>query len=96
VVAPDDVASQLRNTLTRYWPNRMRGRGRLFAFGFDAYRMIPTLQAHAVNLNASATPGMTGLLSVDNSGRVRRQLNWARVVGGQAQPVLRPDVQVKN
>jgi outer membrane PBP1 activator LpoA protein len=96
VVAPDDVASQLRNTLTRYWPNRMRGRGRLFAFGFDAYRMIPTLQAHAVNLNATTTPGMTGLLSVDNSGRVRRQLNWARVVGGQAQPVLRSDAQVKN
>jgi outer membrane PBP1 activator LpoA protein len=39
---------------------------------------------------------MTGLLSVDNAGRVRRQLNWARVVGGQAQPVLRTEVQVKN
>lgn len=96
VVAPDDVASQLRNTLTRYWPGRMRGRGRLFAFGFDAYRMIPTLQAHAVNLDASATPGMTGLLSVDNAGRVRRQLNWARVVGGQAQPLVRAEAQVKN
>jgi len=96
VVSPDDVASQLRNTLTRYWPSRMRGRGRLFAFGFDAYRMIPTLQAHAVNLTGSAIPGMTGLLSVDSGGRVRRQLNWARVVGGQARPVLRSEAQVKN
>jgi len=96
VVSPDDVAAQLRNTLSRYWPSRMRGRGRLFAFGFDAYRMIPTLQAHAANLSGSATPGMTGLLSVDSAGRVRRQLNWARVVGGQAQPVLRGEAQVKN
>lgn len=98
VVAPDDVASQLRNTLTRYWPGRMRGRGRLFAFGFDAYRLIPTLQAHSANLAISATPGMTGILSVDPNGRIRRQLNWARVSGGQAQPVLRAgsEVQVKN
>lgn len=98
VIAPDDVATQLRNTLTRYWPSRMRGNARLFAFGFDAYRLIPLLQAHRADLSAAATPGMTGLLSVDANGRVRRQLDWARVINGQARPIvpLATETQVKN
>jgi uncharacterized protein len=88
VIAPDDAATQLRATLTRYWPTRMRGgNNRLFAFGFDAYRLIPALQARTANLNVNAIPGMTGILSIDAEGRVHRQLLWARVDDGEAQPV---------
>jgi outer membrane PBP1 activator LpoA protein len=86
VISPDAVSSQLRNSLTRYWPMRVRSRGRLYAFGFDAYRLIPLLKAGRFG-SAHAIPGMTGLLSIDEQGHVHRQLDWARVTGGQAAPI---------
>src|SRR5690606_30432400 len=41
VISPDAVSTQLRNALSEHWPLRARGRGRLYAFGFDAYRLVP-------------------------------------------------------
>ncbi|HEU4602812.1 MAG TPA: penicillin-binding protein activator [Steroidobacteraceae bacterium] len=86
VISPDSVSTQLRDALTRYWPVRARGRGRLYAFGFDAYRLIPLLKAGQFG-SEHAIPGMTGLLSIDDSGRVHRQLDWARVTDGRAEPI---------
>jgi len=83
VISPDQVSTQLRSTLNRHWPLRARIRGRLYAFGFDAYRLIPLLQAGRFG-REHAIPGMTGLLSVDHSGKVRRDLDWARISSGQA------------
>jgi len=34
-----------------------------------------------------AVPGMTGVLSVDDKGRVHRELDWARVSDGKAVPL---------
>jgi outer membrane PBP1 activator LpoA protein len=82
VISPDSVSTDLRTALNRYWPVRARGRGRLYAFGFDAYRIIPLLKAGKFG-SANAIPGMTGLLSIDDHGRVRRELDWARVTDGQ-------------
>jgi uncharacterized protein len=86
VISPDAVSTQLRDALTRYWPVRARGRGRLYAFGFDAYRLVPLLKAGQFG-SEHAIPGMTGLLSIDDRGRVHRQLDWARVTNGQAAPI---------
>jgi outer membrane PBP1 activator LpoA protein len=83
VISPDAVSTDLRTALNRYWPARARGRGRLYAFGFDAYRIIPLLKAGKF-AGANAIPGMTGLLSIDEHGRVHRELDWARVTNGQA------------
>jgi outer membrane PBP1 activator LpoA protein len=82
VISPDAVSTQLRNALSKHWPVRARGRGRLYAFGFDAYRMIPILKAGKFGIG-NAVPGMTGLLSIDDHGRVRRELSWAKVTNGQ-------------
>jgi outer membrane PBP1 activator LpoA protein len=30
---------------------------------------------------------MTGLLSIDSKGHVRRELDWAQVAGGKANPL---------
>jgi hypothetical protein len=65
VISPDAVSTQLRTALSKHWPVRARGRGRLYAFGFDAYRLVPLLKAGKFG-NAHAVPGMTGLLSVDS------------------------------
>ncbi len=86
VISPDAVSTQLRQALSKHWPVRARGRGRLYAFGFDAYRLVPLLKAGAFG-SAHAIAGMTGLLSVDDDGRVHRELNWARVSNGQATPI---------
>jgi outer membrane PBP1 activator LpoA protein len=86
VISPDAVSTELRNALNRYWPVRARGRGRLYAFGFDAYRIVPLLMAGKVG-SAHAIPGMTGLLSIDDKGRVRRELDWARVDNGKPVPI---------
>jgi len=86
VISPDAVSTELRTALNRYWPARARGRGRLYAFGFDAYRIVPLLKAGKFG-SANAIPGMTGLLSIDENGRVRRDLDWARVTDGKAVPI---------
>jgi len=86
VISPDAVSTQLRTALSKHWPGRARGRGRLYAFGFDAYRLVPLLKAGKFG-NAHAVPGMTGLLSIDGKGRVRRELDWAQVAGGKPNPL---------
>jgi len=86
VISPDAVSMELRTALSRYWPVRARGRGRLYAFGFDAYRIIPLLKAGRFGSQHTVS-GMTGVLSVDDKGRVRRELDWARVSGGKPVPL---------
>jgi outer membrane PBP1 activator LpoA protein len=86
VISPDAASTQLRSALTRHWPVRARGRGRLYAFGFDACRIVPLLKAGQFG-SAHAIPGMTGLLSIDEKGQVKRELDWARVSGGKALPL---------
>ena len=86
VISPDAVSTELRTALHKHWPVRARGRGRLYAFGFDAYRLVPLLKAGRFG-REYAIPGMTGLLSVDDRGRVHRELNWARVSDGEATPI---------
>jgi len=86
VISPDAVSTQLRTALSKHWPARARGRGRLYAFGFDAYRLVPLLKAGRFG-NAHAVPGMTGLLSIDSKGRVHRELDWAQVADGKPNPL---------
>ena len=81
VISPDSVSTDLRSALQRQWPTRARGRGRLYAFGFDAYRLVPALKSGTAT---QPIPGMTGLLRVDPNGRVHRQLDWAQVTSGRA------------
>lgn len=86
IVSPDAATAQLRTTLSRHWPVRARGRGRLYAFGFDACRIVPLLKAGQFG-SANTIPGMTGMLSIDESGHVKRELDWAKVSGGRAVPI---------
>jgi outer membrane PBP1 activator LpoA protein len=58
-------------------------RGRLFAFGYDAYRIAMSLQRGA----PIGPQGLTGTLSIDAEGRVRRELEWVRIKSGQPVPL---------
>jgi uncharacterized protein len=62
-------------------------RGRLFAFGFDAFRIASSLQR-----GRTIDPrGLTGTLSLDAEGRVRRELEWVRIKSGVPAPLERAD-----
>jgi outer membrane PBP1 activator LpoA protein len=62
------------------WKTTARGRWRLYAFGFDAFRLATALGA---NLRYVALNGLTGALEVAADGTVQRGLDWARVSGGR-------------
>jgi outer membrane PBP1 activator LpoA protein len=53
-------------------------RGRLFAFGYDAFRIASSLQRG----QPLDPKGLTGTLTVDPQGHVRRELEWVRIKGG--------------
>jgi uncharacterized protein len=82
MIGSDPVSEQLRNTVRGVWPARANRRGRLYAFGFDAYRLIPTLRNPQSN-RAAVVSGMTGRLSIDANGRIRRDLDWAQIHDGR-------------
>ena len=63
------------------WPDRAPGSGRLFAFGLDAYRILPYLARMRYQPNLRL-PGTTGQLRMQPNGRVVRDLVWARFDGG--------------
>lgn len=59
---------------------------RLFAFGIDAYRLLPHiewLESHP----GRPVIGATGSLSADTNGRIRREPGWARYTGATPRPV---------
>jgi outer membrane PBP1 activator LpoA protein len=80
LVAPDEVAETMRTEVQTYWPQRMVLL-RLYGMGFDAYRLAGSLYVD----DASAWPvrGMSGDLSLDQSGRVHRTLPLAQFRNGR-------------
>ena len=74
----DDVATLL--------PDARDGGARLFAFGMDAWKLVPYLD-WLRDHPGSYLPGASGQLTADQFGRVRRVLIWARFQGGLARPL---------
>ncbi|MGQ0384921.1 MAG: penicillin-binding protein activator [Gammaproteobacteria bacterium] len=87
VLDPFGPAATARGTAERVCPNRPGQLGRLHAFGYDAFRLVGELR-RLQGGGSTPLPGLTGRLSVDGAGRVRRELDWAQVVDGK--PVSPP------
>ncbi len=81
LLSPDAAAMELKSTLASYWPQRVAQWPRLFAMGFDAYRLIPLLYGPSPGF--SAFPAMSGELSLDERGRVHRSLPLAQFRDGR-------------
>ena len=77
---PDNVSTSMKNAIQTSWPPGSIRRGRLYAMGFDAYRLIPLL-TNADERAGAPIPGLTGELELVN-GRVFRHLAWAQFVKG--------------
>ena len=83
VIAPDGLSVDVRRTLDEYWPDQAERRSRLYALGFDAYRLIPIVNSGS---NDQEIEGMTGTLYFDDRNRILRRLPWAKMQRGR--PVL--------
>ena len=83
MISNDPVTTQIRDSVRSAWPARTsRGdRNRLYAFGFDAYRLVPALQSKNPSA-AGEISGVTGKLHIDDHNRIRRELEWAQIKAG--------------
>ena len=82
MVAKDPVTAQIRDAVRAAWPARTARRDRLYAFGFDAYRLMPTLRGKSA-ADTGEIPGVTGKLHLDEHNRIRRELDWAQIRNGE-------------
>lgn len=87
IVSPHSWIANLPALYGEYWPDERR-LGRLHAMGYDAYNLIAALFAARTG-PMGTIEGATGKLSLDQDGRIRRDLAWAQFQGGQ--PVALPD-----
>ena len=56
-----------------------------FAFGYDACQLALAIAAAGRDTTRLRIAGLTGQLSIDSGGRVRREQTWARIRNGEAQ-----------
>lgn len=66
-----------REQVRKAWPEAQERYSRLYAMGFDAYRLIPYLD-WLQTYPEERYEGETGYLSIDARGRIHRRLAWAR------------------
>lgn len=74
--------ADIRDEVQKDWPANFAANSRLYALGFDAYRLLPLLyNTHTIG---EPVQGVTGLLSLDADRRVHRSLDWASFDSGNA------------
>jgi len=81
MVSADPVTGRIRDEVRGAWPARTARRDRLYAFGFDAYRLVPALRSKTLG-GSSEIAGVTGKLRLDDHNRIRRELDWAQMKNG--------------
>ena len=89
-----ELADAVRSTLQMAYPNGGGPRrNRLFAFGFDAYRVAAALQGGSSNLQVD---GLTGRLTLDPDHRIHRELGWAQIHNGEIRMLPAPGAVTWN
>ncbi len=81
MISNDPATAPIRDGVRAAWPAQTARRGRLYAFGFDAYRLVPGLRSS----NPAASneiAGVTGKLHLDQQNKIRRDLDWAQIKSG--------------
>jgi hypothetical protein len=81
MISNDPATAPIRDAVHAAWPARTARYDRFYAFGFDAYRLVPGL--HSGNPAASSgIAGVTGKLHLDQQNKIRRDLDWAQIRNG--------------
>ncbi|HPF26644.1 MAG TPA: penicillin-binding protein activator [Steroidobacteraceae bacterium] len=81
ILGTSSLTTQVRSELQSAFGDAAGSRGRLFAFGYDAFGIYAALQRGGT-LDLA---GLTGRLTLDRERRVRRDLDWAQIRNGTAQ-----------
>ena len=79
-------SNQLYRNISQAWPDNSRRLGRLYALGIDSFRLLPRIR-YLATIDHSKVHGVTGDLSIDDTGTLQRTLLWARMQKGKAQPL---------
>jgi len=86
-----ELADSVRSAAREAWPSGGPRRNRLFAFGFDSFRIAMALRAQNVGVGTGGgainVEGITGRLTVDADRRVQRELSWAQLHNGATRPL---------
>lgn len=85
-IAREGEAQNARERVSTLWPDLFNQHGRLFALGFDAYRLVPILMNFEDPLDPPLA-AMTGVLSLEANQRIERELGWARFSNGRPVPL---------
>jgi len=83
----ENAEPKLKANLSSLWQSRTKKLTRFYAFGFDAYSVIPHLQ-RLQQYPFERYKGLTGSLRIDENLRIVRQLSWAKFRLGK--PRLEP------
>jgi uncharacterized protein len=86
MVSADPVTGQIRDSVRAAWPSRTARLGRLYAFGFDSYRLVPALKSKTLG-PTGRIDGVSGKLYLDDRNRVRRDLEWVQIKNGTPEPL---------
>ncbi len=81
LIDPQPWIRTLPDAYAKYWPAERR-LGRLHAMGYDAYNLIASLYGNRGEM--AELDGATGVLFMDQQGRVHRRLAWAQFQRGEA------------
>ena len=82
IIDPENEYSPLNRMIERYRKPAHSAYKRLYAFGIDAYLLIPRI-AELILQPSRQFKGKTGYIKLDEEGRVHRRLIWARFVDGK-------------
>lgn len=75
---PDNQWQALQSQSEALWPHRSTQLNRLFAFGVDAYNLLPSLHTMGL-LPQVEVAGLTGSLSMNDDHQIERRLPQAKI-----------------
>lgn len=90
---PDESMQHLKSQIETAWPGRGDRLGRLYAMGFDAYRLVPLLFSTTSEAGMPAIDAMSGRLTLSRDGRIQRTLAWAQFRGGRPVALSVPELE---
>jgi outer membrane PBP1 activator LpoA protein len=78
MTSDSSAIADLRASVGALWPASARRRGRLFAMGHDALLLVGALRRGPLPF-VEPVVGLTGRLTLDATGRVRRLVDWSAI-----------------
>jgi uncharacterized protein len=82
--------ANIKNSVPASWSDKVTSKAHLFSLGFDSFniiRQLPLLQ----NFADYKYPGLTGFLSLNNEGIIKRELVFAQFKQGLAEKIVIED-----